>query len=167
MSFTVEFKLLDHIFPCQDCIVLRFANSLFVLQAISSEDRRKILLEIADALEANQEQIMNENEADVAAAEKAGYERSLIARLALKPGKVGDLSIYLVITSSKKLSQHITFFSLNADNKPCQFYSCTCKNGRSNWACSEENRGKRRGLKHFLLGLLLFSNIPLPASTSL
>lgn len=36
---------------------------------------------------------MKENEADVAAAEKAGYETSLIARLALKPGKVGDLSI--------------------------------------------------------------------------
>ncbi|XP_030451005.1 delta-1-pyrroline-5-carboxylate synthase-like [Syzygium oleosum] len=63
-----------------------------ILQAISSEDRRKILLEIADALEANQEQIMNENEADVAAAEKAGYERSLIARLALKPGKITSLA---------------------------------------------------------------------------
>jgi len=60
---------------------------------LSSEDRSKILLDIADALEANQEQIMKENEADVAAAEQAGYERSLLARLALKPGKVGDLSI--------------------------------------------------------------------------
>ncbi|XP_030534427.1 delta-1-pyrroline-5-carboxylate synthase isoform X1 [Rhodamnia argentea] len=62
------------------------------LQAISSEDRRKVLLDIADALEANQEQIMKENEADVAAAEKAGYERSLIARLALKPGKITNLA---------------------------------------------------------------------------
>ncbi|KAF8022107.1 hypothetical protein BT93_G2298 [Corymbia citriodora subsp. variegata] len=62
------------------------------LQAISSEDRRKILLDIADALEANQEQIMKENEADVAAAENAGYEKSLIARLALKPGKITNLA---------------------------------------------------------------------------
>ncbi|KAI3427906.1 uncharacterized protein J3R85_009152 [Psidium guajava] len=62
------------------------------LQAISSEDRRKILLDIADALEANQEEIMKENKADVAAAEKAGYEKSLIARLALKPGKITNLA---------------------------------------------------------------------------
>ncbi|XP_010067456.2 delta-1-pyrroline-5-carboxylate synthase [Eucalyptus grandis] len=62
------------------------------LQALSSEDRSKILLDIADALEANQEQIMKENEADVAAAEQAGYERSLLARLALKPGKITNLA---------------------------------------------------------------------------
>lgn len=57
------------------------------LQALSSHDRRKILLDIADALEANEKLINSENEADVAAAQQAGYEKSLIARLALKPGK--------------------------------------------------------------------------------
>jgi delta-1-pyrroline-5-carboxylate synthetase len=54
---------------------------------MSSHDRRKILLDIADALEANVELINTENEADVNAAQQAGYEKSLIARLALKPGK--------------------------------------------------------------------------------
>ncbi|KAF3953117.1 hypothetical protein CMV_021411 [Castanea mollissima] len=62
------------------------------LQAISSHDRRKILLDIADALEANEKLIKTENEADVATAQQAGYEKSLIARLALKPGKISSLA---------------------------------------------------------------------------
>ncbi|XP_073114727.1 delta-1-pyrroline-5-carboxylate synthase 1 isoform X3 [Elaeis guineensis] len=62
------------------------------LQSISSEDRRKILLDIADALEANEKLIRIENEADVAAAQQAGYEKSLISRLTLKPGKILSLS---------------------------------------------------------------------------
>ncbi|KAK9283230.1 hypothetical protein L1049_011466 [Liquidambar formosana] len=62
------------------------------LQAMSSEDRRKILLDIADALEANEKQINIANEADVAAAQQAGYEKSLISRLALKPGKIASLA---------------------------------------------------------------------------
>ena len=43
---------------------------------------------VADALEANEKLIKIENEADVAAAQQAGLEKSLISRLALKPGKV-------------------------------------------------------------------------------
>ncbi|XP_008785506.1 delta-1-pyrroline-5-carboxylate synthase isoform X1 [Phoenix dactylifera] len=62
------------------------------LQSISSEDRRKILLDIADALEANEKLIRIENEADVAAAQQTGYEKSLISRLTLKPGKILSLS---------------------------------------------------------------------------
>ncbi|XP_007026912.2 PREDICTED: delta-1-pyrroline-5-carboxylate synthase isoform X2 [Theobroma cacao] len=62
------------------------------LQALHSEDRRKILLDIADALEANESLIKVENEADVAAAQDAGYETSLISRLALKPGKIAGLA---------------------------------------------------------------------------
>ncbi|KAL4621028.1 hypothetical protein ACB092_06G198300 [Castanea dentata] len=62
------------------------------LQAISSHDRRKILLDIADALEANEKLIKTENETDVATAQQAGYEKSLIARLALKPGKISSLA---------------------------------------------------------------------------
>lgn len=54
---------------------------------MSSEDRKKILLDIADALEANEELIIEENEADVAAAEQEGYEKPLLSRLALKSGK--------------------------------------------------------------------------------
>ncbi|KAK9127018.1 hypothetical protein Scep_015864 [Stephania cephalantha] len=62
------------------------------LQALSSQDRRNILLAIADALEENKNSITVENEADVAAAEQAGYAKSLISRLALKPGKISSLA---------------------------------------------------------------------------
>ncbi|KAI9154505.1 hypothetical protein LWI28_027257 [Acer negundo] len=62
------------------------------LQSLQSQDRRKILLDIADALEANEGLIKVENEADVAAAQLAGYEKSLISRLALKPGKISGLA---------------------------------------------------------------------------
>uniref|UniRef100_A0A2P2MB95 Uncharacterized protein MANES_07G120700 n=1 Tax=Rhizophora mucronata TaxID=61149 RepID=A0A2P2MB95_RHIMU len=62
------------------------------LQAVSSEDRKKILLDVAEALEANENLIKIENEADVAAAQEAGLEKSLISRLALKPGKITNLA---------------------------------------------------------------------------
>uniref|UniRef100_A0A5B7B7M7 Delta-1-pyrroline-5-carboxylate synthase n=1 Tax=Davidia involucrata TaxID=16924 RepID=A0A5B7B7M7_DAVIN len=62
------------------------------IQALSPQDRSKILLDIADALEANEKLITTENEADVAAAQQAGYEKSLISRLALKPGKISSLA---------------------------------------------------------------------------
>lgn len=61
-----------------------------LFQALPSKDRRKILLDIADALEANESLIKVENEVDVAAAQEAGYDKSLLSRLALKPGKVGN-----------------------------------------------------------------------------
>ncbi|KAK9077900.1 hypothetical protein SSX86_001957 [Deinandra increscens subsp. villosa] len=61
-------------------------------QAMSTNERSKILLDIADALEANEKVILHENEADVAAAKDAGYETSLVSRLALKPGKVSSLA---------------------------------------------------------------------------
>lgn len=62
------------------------------LQAITSEQRKRILLAIADAIEANAKRINVENDADVSAAQQAGYEKSLISRLALKPGKASKLS---------------------------------------------------------------------------
>ncbi|XP_068315450.1 delta-1-pyrroline-5-carboxylate synthase-like [Pyrus communis] len=62
------------------------------LQAMTSEDRKKILLDVADALEANVKLINIENEADVSEAQQAGYEKSLISRLALKPGKITSLA---------------------------------------------------------------------------
>ncbi|CAN1257345.1 Delta-1-pyrroline-5-carboxylate synthase, partial [Linum perenne] len=62
------------------------------LQALSSEERKNILLGIADALEANEKIIKVENDADVAAAEHEGLEKSLIARLAMKPGKITSLA---------------------------------------------------------------------------
>ncbi|KAL2525820.1 Delta-1-pyrroline-5-carboxylate synthase B [Abeliophyllum distichum] len=62
------------------------------LQAMSSQERSNILMDIADALEANEKLIIAENEADVAEAQQAGYEKSLVSRLALKPGKVSSLA---------------------------------------------------------------------------
>ncbi|KAL5717254.1 Delta-1-pyrroline-5-carboxylate synthase [Ranunculus cassubicifolius] len=62
------------------------------LQGLSSEDRRKILLGIADALEEHENLIVLENEADVAAAQLDGYEKALISRLALKPRKIASLA---------------------------------------------------------------------------
>ncbi|PPR86781.1 hypothetical protein GOBAR_AA33915 [Gossypium barbadense] len=51
------------------------------LQAMNSEGRRKILLDIADALEANESLIKIENEADVTAAQDDGYENTSFIRL--------------------------------------------------------------------------------------
>ncbi|KAK4431720.1 Delta-1-pyrroline-5-carboxylate synthase [Sesamum alatum] len=62
------------------------------LQAMSSQERSKILLDVADALEASEKLIIAENDADIAEAQQAGYEKSLISRLALKPGKVSSLA---------------------------------------------------------------------------
>ncbi|CAL9246257.1 unnamed protein product [Arabidopsis halleri] len=62
------------------------------LQALSSEDRKQILLDIANALEANEKTIKAENDLDVAAAQEAGYEESLVARLVMKPGKISSLA---------------------------------------------------------------------------
>ena len=58
------------------------------LQALSSEDRKQILYAIADALEANEKTIRAENELDVATAQEAGLEESLVARLVMTPAKV-------------------------------------------------------------------------------
>ncbi|KAL5550271.1 hypothetical protein UlMin_000447 [Ulmus minor] len=62
------------------------------LQDLPSEDRKKILLDIADALEENEDLIKIENDADVAAALNAGYEKAILSRLALKPGKISSLA---------------------------------------------------------------------------
>ncbi|XP_041028227.1 delta-1-pyrroline-5-carboxylate synthase-like isoform X2 [Juglans microcarpa x Juglans regia] len=70
------------------------------LQAQQPQERRKILLDIADALEANESMILVENEADVSAAQLAGYEKSLISRLALTPRK-----IYSLAKSVRKLAE--------------------------------------------------------------
>ncbi|GMP85543.1 hypothetical protein CsSME_00038651 [Camellia sinensis var. sinensis] len=52
------------------------------LQSLSSEDRAKILFDVADALEANESLILAENVVDVSAAENTGYDKSLISALA-------------------------------------------------------------------------------------
>lgn len=64
------------------------------------------MLDVADAIEANEKLIVTENEADVAAAELAGYEKPLVARLALKPGKV------FIISSDMSIECFYVFFFL-------------------------------------------------------
>ncbi|KAI3832491.1 hypothetical protein MKW98_002037 [Papaver atlanticum] len=70
------------------------------LQSLSSQDRKKILLDIADALEANESVIRAENEADVADAQQAGYDKSLISRLSMKAGKVSSLAKSIRVLAS-------------------------------------------------------------------
>jgi len=59
---------------------------------VSSEERKQILLNIADALQSREKEIRIENEADIVAAQEAGYEKSLVARLVLKSEKARDSS---------------------------------------------------------------------------
>lgn len=53
------------------------------------------MLDVADALEKNENFIMAENEADVDSAREAGYDESLVSRLALKPGKASKCLLLL------------------------------------------------------------------------
>ncbi|XP_068488910.1 delta-1-pyrroline-5-carboxylate synthase-like isoform X1 [Phaseolus vulgaris] len=66
-------------------------NWCFWFQLLNSEERSKILLAIADALEKNEDKIRMENGADVADAEEIGYEKPLISRLTLRPEKISSL----------------------------------------------------------------------------
>ena len=54
-------------------------------------------MDIADALEANEKLIKAENEADIAAAQEAGYDNSLLSRLTLKPEKVRNYGSILFL----------------------------------------------------------------------
>ncbi|CAI9098303.1 OLC1v1034924C1 [Oldenlandia corymbosa var. corymbosa] len=62
------------------------------LQKLSSEERKSILMDVATALEQNEDAIRAENDADVSAARKAEYDDSLVSRLLLKPGKISALA---------------------------------------------------------------------------
>uniref|UniRef100_A0A803N516 Delta-1-pyrroline-5-carboxylate synthase n=1 Tax=Chenopodium quinoa TaxID=63459 RepID=A0A803N516_CHEQI len=61
------------------------------LQALSTNERKMILLDIAEALEDNEELIKTENDADIAAAQQAGYDRSLISSLAKSIRVLADM----------------------------------------------------------------------------
>nr|AKN79293.1 delta1-pyrroline-5-carboxylate synthase 2 [Betula platyphylla] len=92
--------LVREVGACEMAVAAR--ESSRQLQALQTQERKKILLDIADALEANESLIMVENEADVAAAQEAGYEKSLISRLALKPGKASTYILRSRISSLAK-----------------------------------------------------------------
>ncbi|OIV98622.1 hypothetical protein TanjilG_12745 [Lupinus angustifolius] len=95
------------------------------LQVLSSEERSKILLAVADALENNESTIRSENEADIAAAEGAGYEKSLISRLALKPEKISSLakSVRMLADMEEPIGQILKRTEL-ADNLTLEQISC-------------------------------------------
>ncbi|KAE9622196.1 putative glutamate-5-semialdehyde dehydrogenase, Glutamate 5-kinase [Lupinus albus] len=95
------------------------------LQVLSSEERSKILMAVADALENNESMIRSENEADIAAAEGAGYEKSLISRLALKPEKISSLakSVRLLADMEEPIGQILKRTEL-ADNLTLEKISC-------------------------------------------
>ena len=65
------------------------------------------MLDIADALEANEKLISAENEADVAEAQQTGYEKALVSRLALKPGKARHHCMIFLRTISIALITHL------------------------------------------------------------
>ncbi|CAL0328248.1 unnamed protein product [Lupinus luteus] len=95
------------------------------LQVLSSEERSKILLAVADALENNESTIRSENEADIAAAEGARYEKSLISRLALKPEKISSLakSVRMLADMEEPIGQILKRTEL-ADNLTLEKISC-------------------------------------------
>jgi delta-1-pyrroline-5-carboxylate synthetase len=72
------------------------------LQSLSSEERKKILLTVSDALVANEARIKIENDADVEAAQLSGIAKSLIGRLTIKPGKIASLAKSLRVLADMK-----------------------------------------------------------------
>jgi len=63
-----------------------------VLAGLSTETKNKALLEMASALEANIEAILEANRADVAQAEKDNLAKPLLARLALTESKIAGMA---------------------------------------------------------------------------
>ncbi|KAJ9548177.1 hypothetical protein OSB04_020720 [Centaurea solstitialis] len=61
------------------------------LQALTTAERKKILVDVAAALEANEQFIMLENDADVEAAREAGYDEALIRALAESVRKLAEM----------------------------------------------------------------------------
>lgn len=79
------------------------------------------MLDVADALVANEKLISAENEADVAAAQLAGYEKPLVARLVLKPGKVwvlsfNELIVFVCIIFGSFLLYYLLISSKSSDS---------------------------------------------------
>jgi delta-1-pyrroline-5-carboxylate synthetase len=85
-----------------------------ILQSLSSEERKQILLTVAEALVANEARIKTENEADVEAAQLSGIAKSLIGRLTIKPGKVSH-SQFQFLSFQKDPFLHVVIMLL-----PCE-----------------------------------------------
>ncbi|QCE11792.1 delta-1-pyrroline-5-carboxylate synthetase [Vigna unguiculata] len=100
-------------------------NSSRRLQLLNSEERRKILLAIADALETNEGAIRLQNGADVADAEELGYNKALISRLTLRPEKISSLvkSVRLLANMEEPIGQILKRTEL-ADKLVLEKISC-------------------------------------------
>ncbi|KAL2614225.1 hypothetical protein R1flu_025917 [Riccia fluitans] len=72
------------------------------LQALSSTEWRQALLDVADALVANEALIIAENQADVEAAQTAKLSPSLLGRLTIKPGKITALASSIRVLADMK-----------------------------------------------------------------
>ncbi|GLJ20836.1 hypothetical protein SUGI_0379900 [Cryptomeria japonica] len=93
------------------------------LQGLSTDERQKILRDVADALEANKGLITTENEADVAVAQVVGIPESLISRLAwmleLRAGQVISLIVIEQETNNNDpllldmISEALHYYSVN------------------------------------------------------
>ena len=56
------------------------------------QKRKQVLLEMADAIEANEKQILEENAADVKKAAESKIDNNLMQHLGLKPQKMKNLT---------------------------------------------------------------------------
>jgi glutamate-5-semialdehyde dehydrogenase len=58
------------------------------LAKLSSEEKNRVLLRMAERLERRQDSLLQENEKDLESARKAGLSEALIDRIALNPGRI-------------------------------------------------------------------------------
>eukprot|EP01018_Ginkgo_biloba_P031226 Gb_10607 [translate_table: standard] len=83
------------------------------LQGMSSSEWRRILLDVANALKANEDIIRRENESDVVVAQEARIAESLVSRLTLKPGKISEF-----VQEASRISMSNSQGRFGLDNVP-------------------------------------------------
>ncbi|KAK3246317.1 Delta-1-pyrroline-5-carboxylate synthase [Cymbomonas tetramitiformis] len=73
-------------------MALQARASSRAMQSVSSSEKAAALHRVADALVANEAEILAANSEDIAEAERTGVEKALLSRLKLKPGKIEQLA---------------------------------------------------------------------------
>lgn len=73
-------------------MALQARASSRAMQSVSSPEKAAALRRVADALVANEAEILAANSEDIAEAERTGVEKALLSRLKLKPGKIEQLA---------------------------------------------------------------------------
>ena len=74
----------------------------YQMALISTEEKNRVLMKMADALEAQQSYLIKENAKDLAAASKANYSKALIDRLTLNPKRISAMADGLRETAKLK-----------------------------------------------------------------